>query len=72
VIARIVVGLGMTYHDPCFVSLLSDEQVPLEVISRLVGHRSTTVTETVCRKQLRPVIEDGARAMDRIFPADDA
>lgn len=55
-----------------FVSLLSDERVPLEVISRLVGHRSTTVTETVYRKQLRPVIEDAARAMDRIFPADDA
>jgi len=51
-----------------FVSLLSDERVPLEVISRLVGHRSTTVTETVCRKQLRPVIEGGADAMDRIFP----
>jgi hypothetical protein len=27
------------------------------VISRLVGHRSTTVIETVYRKQLRPVIE---------------
>jgi integrase len=54
------------------VSLLSDERVPLEVISRLVGHRSTTVTETVYRKQLRPVIEDAATAMDRIFPADEA
>jgi len=54
------------------VSLLSDERVPLEVISRLVGHRSTTVTETVYRKQFRPVIEDAATAMDRIFPADDA
>ena len=52
-----------------FVSLLSDAQVPLEVISRLVGHRSTTVTETVYRKQLRPVIEGGADVMDRIFPA---
>ena len=55
------------------MSLLSDERVPLEVISRLVGHRSTTVTETVYQfKQLRPVIEDAAMAMDRIFPADDA
>jgi integrase len=51
-----------------FVSLLSDERVPLEVISRLVGHRSTTVTETVYRKQIRPVIDDAATAMDRIFP----
>jgi len=45
--------------------------VPLENISRLVGHRTTTVTETVYRKQLRPVIEDAATAMNRIFPADD-
>jgi hypothetical protein len=39
------------------VSLVSDEGVPLEVISQLVGHRSTIVTETVYRKRLRPVIE---------------
>jgi integrase len=52
-----------------FVSLLSDERVPVEVISRLVGHRSTIVTETVYRKQLRPVIEGGSDVMDRIFPA---
>ena len=51
-----------------FVSLLSDAKVPVEVISRLVGHRSTTVTETVYRKQLRPVIEGGAEVMDRILP----
>lgn len=53
-----------------FVSLLSDAGVPLESISRLVGHRTTTVTETVYRKQLRPVIEDAATAMDRIFPCE--
>ncbi len=53
-----------------FVSLLQfDDGVPLENISRLVGHRTTTVTETIYRKQLRPVIEDAATAMDRIFPA---
>jgi integrase len=51
-----------------FVSLLSDAKVPVEVISRLVGHRSTTVTETVYRKQLRPVIHGGADVMNRIFP----
>jgi integrase len=51
-----------------FVSLLSDAKVPVEVISRLIGHRSTTVTETVYRKHLRPVIEGGANVMDRIFP----
>jgi len=52
-----------------FVSLLSDARVPIESISRLVGHRSTMVTETVYRKQLRPVIEGGAEVMDRILPA---
>ncbi|SRR5216683_3659678 len=41
-----------------FVSLLSDAGVPLENISRLVGHRATTVTGTIYRKQLRRVIDD--------------
>jgi integrase len=50
-----------------FVSLLSDSGVPIEEISRLVGHRSTLVTETVYRKQLRPIIQSGATAMDQIF-----
>ncbi|MED7932011.1 site-specific integrase [Nonomuraea sp. LP-02] len=50
-----------------FVSLLSDSGMPIEAIARLVGHRNTTVTETVYRKQLRPVILDGAEAMDQIF-----
>jgi Phage integrase family len=50
-----------------FVSLLSDSGVPIEEISRLVGHRSTLVTETVYRKQLRPIMQSGATAMDRLF-----
>ncbi|MGB8963249.1 MAG: site-specific integrase [Pseudonocardiaceae bacterium] len=50
-----------------FVSLLSDSGVPLEEISRLVGHRSTAVTELVYRKQIRPVLQRGATVMDRIF-----
>ncbi|WP_093892021.1 tyrosine-type recombinase/integrase [Streptosporangium canum] len=50
-----------------FVSLLSDNGVPLEEISRLVGHSSTAVTELVYRKQIRPVIQGGAAIMDRIF-----
>ena len=55
-----------------FVSLLSDKGVPLEQIARLVGHTSgSTVTETVYRKQLRPVINDGAAAMNELFPRDD-
>jgi hypothetical protein len=49
------------------VSLLSDDGVPLEQISRLVGHSGTTVTELVYRKQIRPVVDDGATVMDRIF-----
>lgn len=50
-----------------FVSLLSDNGVPIEQISRLMGHNGTTVTELVYRHQLRPVVEHGAEAMDRIF-----
>ncbi|MEU9498722.1 site-specific integrase [Streptomyces sp. NPDC048196] len=50
-----------------FVSLLSDSGVPLEEISRLVGHSGTAVTEEVYRKQIRPVIQTGAVAMDGIF-----
>ncbi|MFE9217057.1 tyrosine-type recombinase/integrase [Streptomyces lavendulae] len=52
-----------------FVSLLSDKGVPLEEISRLVGHSGTAVTEAVYRKQIRPVIQTGATAMDEIFRA---
>jgi integrase len=51
-----------------FVSLLSDADVPIEHISRLVGHSSTTTTETIYRKQIRPAIVHGADIMDRIFP----
>jgi integrase len=50
-----------------FVSLLSDSGVPIEDISRLVGHRNTVVTETVYRKQIRPVLMQGAETMDDFF-----
>lgn len=50
-----------------FVSLMSDAGVPVEEIARIVGHRGTVVTETVYRKQLRPIITTGAETMDRIF-----
>ncbi|MBW5481171.1 tyrosine-type recombinase/integrase [Streptomyces bambusae] len=53
-----------------FVSLLSDKGVPLEEISRLVGHSGTAVTEAVYRKQIRPVIQTGATVMDGIFKED--
>ncbi|MGH3240168.1 MAG: tyrosine-type recombinase/integrase, partial [Spirillospora sp.] len=51
-----------------FVSLLSDNGVPLESIARLCGHSGTGVTEAIYRHQIRPVIDDGATVMDRIFP----
>ena len=41
----------------------------IEDIADLCGHAGTTVTETVYRHQLRPVLLDGAVAMDRIFAA---
>jgi integrase len=53
------------------VSLLSDSGIPLEEISRLVGHKSTTVTELIYRKQIRPVLQGGADVMDRIFGPDE-
>jgi integrase len=50
-----------------FVSLLSDDGLAIEKISRLVGHTSSHVTETVYRQELRPVLQDGAEVMDRLF-----
>ena len=50
-----------------FVSLLSDAGVPIEDIAKLVGHSGTSATEAVYRKQIRPVIAQGAEVMDRIF-----
>ena len=50
-----------------FVSLLSDNGMPIEGISRLMGHRPSNVTETIYRHQIRPVITIGAEAMDKIF-----
>ncbi|MFF7438692.1 tyrosine-type recombinase/integrase [Streptomyces sp. NPDC008122] len=55
-----------------FVSLLSDHGTPIEVIARVVGHSGTQTTETVYRKQIRPVITEGAEAMDEIFKPDGA
>lgn len=49
-----------------FVSLMSEKGVPLEAIACLVGHSSTT-TETVYRKELRPVITEGVEVMGDLF-----
>ncbi|MFE6507431.1 tyrosine recombinase XerC [Nocardioides sp. NPDC057767] len=51
-----------------FVSILSERGMPVEEISRLMGHKGTAVTELVYRHELRPVIESGASVMDSVFP----
>jgi hypothetical protein len=38
----------------------------------VVAAAGTAVTETVYRQQLKPVMEEGATAMDRIFPSSGA
>jgi hypothetical protein len=43
--------------------------MPIEQVSRLVGHNGTSVTELIYRKQVRPVIEHAATVMDHIFTA---
>jgi integrase len=55
-----------------FVSLMSDNGVPLETIADLVVHASTAVTEEVYRHQLKPVITRGAETMNTIFTQNDA
>ncbi|WP_197038942.1 site-specific integrase [Herbidospora cretacea] len=50
-----------------FVSIMSDQGVPIETIADLVGHAGTSVTEEVYRHQLRPVITKGAQAMNIVF-----
>jgi integrase len=69
---RLVPGLEPKDWTPrelrhSFVSLLSDAGVPVEMISQLVGHRGTSVTEIVYRHQIRPVIQTGATVMDELF-----
>jgi integrase len=49
------------------VSLLSLGGVPVEEIARIAGHSSTSVTEMVYRRELRPVITGGAQAIDTLL-----
>ena len=52
---------------------MSDNGVCLEAIADLVGYKNATVTARAYRHQLRPVITQGAEAMDTIFnPPKDA
>jgi len=55
-----------------FVSIMSDNGVPIETIADLVGHASTAVTEEVYRHQLKPVITRGAETMNSIFKKNEA
>lgn len=48
----------------------SNSGIPLEDIADLCGHAGKRVTEAVYRHQLRPVLLNGAVAMDRIFKTD--
>jgi integrase len=52
-----------------FVSILSAHDVRLENMSDLVGHSSTSVTETVDRHEIRPALTDNASAMNRTLKA---
>jgi integrase len=49
------------------VSLMSDSGVPVEEIARRAGHANSRTTELVYRHQLKPMIENGTKAMDQLF-----
>jgi hypothetical protein len=42
------------------VSIMSAGGVPVEEIARVAGHKQTSTTELVYRRELRPVITTGA------------
>jgi integrase len=46
---------------------MSEQGVPVEEVAHLVGHSTTSTTETVYRRELRPVISTGAEVMDLAF-----
>ena len=50
-----------------FVSIMSAGGVPVEEIARVAGHKQTSTTELVYRRELRPVITTGAEIMDEIL-----
>lgn len=60
--------LVFTTGSQSFVSVLSEHGIPIVEISRLVGHKGgSNVTELIYRKQIGPVIQTGAQAMDDLF-----
>ena len=64
-------GLGIDWVPRelrhAFVSIMSQGGVPVEEIARLAGHKQTSTTELVYRRELRPVITTGAELMDKVF-----
>lgn len=50
-----------------FVSIMSAGGVPVEEIARVAGHKQTSTTELVYRRELRPVITTDAEVMGRVF-----
>ncbi len=64
------VGIGHWHahegrHTP--VSIMSSNGVPAQELSDTVGHKSTHVTETICRHVIVPAIRSGAAVMDEVF-----
>ena len=50
---------------------MSSKDVPVQEISDTVGHKSTHVTETVCRHVIVPEIRGGATVMDGVSDDDE-
>ena len=50
-----------------FVSIMSAGGVPVEEIAPVTGHKQTSTTELVYRRELRPVITTGAELMDKVL-----
>jgi integrase len=51
-----------------FVSIMSDQGVPLERIADMVGHAGgSSVTGRIYRQQLQPILVSGAEVMDTVF-----
>ena len=50
------------------ISLLSLAGLPIEEVARIAGHSTTVTTQRVYRRELRPVLAEGAAAIDNLFP----
>ena len=60
-------GLGASGRAAHVRLAAVDDGMAIEKIARLAGHASSHVTETVYRQELRPVLQEGAEVMDRLF-----